>query len=53
MNNDQGVVGIIEGQDWGPGNPKEVITDAATANARYNAAGGSNIGYGIVPNMHP
>ncbi len=53
MNNDQGQVGIIEGQDWGPGNPKEVITDAARANARYNAGGGSNIGYGIVPNIHP
>lgn len=53
MSNDQGAVGIIEGQDWGAGNPKEVITSAAEANARYNATGGSNIGYGLVPKFHP
>jgi hypothetical protein len=46
--NDHGTVGIIEGQDWGAGNPREVITDPAHADARYNSDGGSNIGFGIV-----
>ena len=47
--NDHGTVGIVEGQNWGPGQPKGVITDPATANARYNADGHSTIGYGLVP----
>ncbi len=51
MNNDHGMVGIIEGQDWGPGSPKQVIKDAVAANARYNADGSSNIGYGLLPKM--
>jgi hypothetical protein len=46
MVNMNGTVGIVEGQDWGNNNPREVITDAARANARYNA--NSNIGFGIV-----
>ena len=49
LGNDQGVVGIVEGQDWGSGNPKEVITDVAAANQRYNPDGMSKIGYGLVP----
>jgi len=48
MANQNGTVGIIEGQDWGAGNPREVITDPARADARYNSDGGSNIGWGIV-----
>lgn len=46
--NDHGTVGIVEGQNWGPGNPPEVITDVARANTRYNSDGGSNIGWGLV-----
>lgn len=49
LTNQDGHVGIIEGQDWGPGQPPEVITDPADANARYNSDGGSNIGWGIIP----
>ncbi len=47
--NDGGSVGIVEGQDWGAGNPPEAITDVNRANTRYNSDGGSNIGWGIVP----
>ena len=46
MVNQNGTVGIVEGQDWGNNNPREVITDPARANERYNA--NSNIGFGIV-----
>ncbi|SIN91582.1 PAAR domain-containing protein [Vannielia litorea] len=49
MANDGGTVGIVESQDWGPGNRREVITDAGRANTRYNGDGGSNVGWGIVP----
>lgn len=49
MTNDKGTVGIMEAQDWGPGNPKEVITSPDVANKRYNPDGGSNIGFGIIP----
>ncbi|HYC57703.1 MAG TPA: toxin glutamine deamidase domain-containing protein [Candidatus Binatia bacterium] len=48
MANRGGTVAILEGQDWGAGNPKEVITTANRANARYNGDGGSNIGWGLV-----
>jgi Papain fold toxin 1, glutamine deamidase len=48
MTNNHGTVGIIEGQDWGAGNPREVTTDPNHANSRYNADGGSNVGFGIV-----
>jgi len=47
--NDNGTVGIVEGQNWGEGNPAEVITDVDRANERYNADGGSNVGWGLVP----
>lgn len=49
MANDHGTVGILEAQDWGPGNPKEVIASTSQANQRYNSDGGSNIGYGLLP----
>jgi uncharacterized Zn-binding protein involved in type VI secretion len=48
MANAHGQPVILEGQNWGPGNPKETITSPDRANARYNSDGGSNIGYGIV-----
>lgn len=51
--NNNGTVGIVEGQDWGNNNPREVITDVARANARYNGNGGSSIGFGIVGGGHP
>jgi len=47
--NDGGAVGVVEGQNWGAGNPQEVITSPARANTRYNGDGGSNIGWGLVP----
>ncbi len=47
--NDRGTVGIVEGQDWGPGQGAGVIRDPAAANARYNSDGGSDIGIGIIP----
>ncbi|MBY6047236.1 PAAR domain-containing protein [Vannielia litorea] len=49
MANDRGTVGIVESQDWGPGQRQEVITDANRANTRYNGSGNSNVGWGIVP----
>lgn len=52
MTNRGGTVGIMEGQDWGGNNSREVITNPARANQRYNAGGGSNIGYGIIPKGH-
>jgi hypothetical protein len=45
--NDHGTVGIVEGQDWGNGKGRGVITDPKRANARYNSDGRSNIGIGI------
>lgn len=45
--NDNGTVGIVEGQNWGPDDPAEVITDVDRANERYNSDGGSNIGWGL------
>ncbi len=54
MANDRGTVGIVEGQNWGPGQGAGAINNAAAANARYNAGGGSNIGFGIIaPPAHP
>jgi uncharacterized Zn-binding protein involved in type VI secretion len=49
LTNQDGQVGIIEGQDWGAGQPPEVITNVGDANNRYNSDGGSNIGWGIIP----
>jgi hypothetical protein len=51
--NNNGTVGIVEGQDWGNENPREVITDVARANERYNGDGKSNIGWGLVPAPTP
>ena len=48
MVNQNGTVAIIEGQDWGNEDPREVITDPARANERYNGDGGSNVGWGLV-----
>lgn len=47
--NDGGKVGIVEGQDWGPDQPAEVVWTPEAANDRYNADGGSTIGWGLVP----
>ena len=49
MTNVNGQVGIVEGQDWGSGNPREVISSPEHANQRYNADGGTDVGIGIVP----
>jgi hypothetical protein len=49
LTNQDGNVGIIEGQDWGSGKPPKVITNPADANNRYNSDGGSNFGWGLVP----
>jgi uncharacterized Zn-binding protein involved in type VI secretion len=49
MANDKGKVGIVEGQTWGPTQPKGVIDNPAAANARYNPDGKSNVGFGIIP----
>lgn len=46
--NNNGTVAIVEGQDWGNDNPREVITDVGRANDRYNGDGGSDIGWGLV-----
>lgn len=47
MTNRGGVVGIVEGQDWGKGMPAEVITSPRHAKARYGS--GSNVGVGVIP----
>lgn len=49
MVNDNGTVGIVEGQTWDKNDPAGFITDPAIANARYNPDGKSNIGVGVVP----
>jgi uncharacterized Zn-binding protein involved in type VI secretion len=49
MNNDNGTVGILEGQNWNASNPSGVITDVSAADSRYNGDGKSNVGYGIIP----
>jgi len=51
MTNEGGNVAIVEGQDWGAGNSREVIGSSERANERYNSDAGSDIGYGIVPGM--
>ncbi len=51
MTNVNGQVAVVEGQDWGAGNPREVITDVARAEQRYGA--GSDIGIGVLPNQAP
>lgn len=52
MTNRNGRVAILEGQDWGAGNPREVITNPGRANQRYNSDGGSSIGVAVLPG-HP
>jgi hypothetical protein len=47
MTNRKGKVQILEAQDWGKGNPKEVITTPKRAKERYGKD--SEVGYGIVP----
>ncbi|HVI50196.1 MAG TPA: hypothetical protein VM661_03195 [Candidatus Sulfotelmatobacter sp.] len=44
--NDHGVVGAIEGQDWGNGKSAGVITDVKTAQKRYGD--GKIVGMGII-----
>jgi hypothetical protein len=46
--NVDGTVGIIEGQDWGDDDPREVVSTVDRANERYNSDGGSDIGFGII-----
>jgi hypothetical protein len=46
--NVDGAVGIVEGQDWGKQNPREVVSTPDRANERYNGSGKSNIGFGII-----
>ena len=48
MTNANGQATIVEGQDWGPGNPKEADSTPARANARYNKSGTTDVGIGIV-----
>lgn len=47
MTNRRGVVGIVEGQNWGAGKPAEVITSPRHAKARYGSA--SDVGVGVIP----
>jgi hypothetical protein len=47
--NDHGKVGIVEGQNWKPGQNAGVIYDAKAANLRYNSDGKSEIGVGVIP----
>ena len=51
--NNNGTVGVVEGQDWGNNDPREVVTSVDRANERYNTDGGSNIGWGIVGSGAP
>jgi hypothetical protein len=46
--NVDGTVGVIEGQDWGDADPREVVSTVDRANERYNSDGGSNVGFGII-----
>jgi len=50
MTNYNGTPTIIEGQNWGPGQPAGAITDPAVAQARYNPA---NVGIAVLPNKAP
>ena len=50
MTNHYGTPVIIEGQNWGPGQPAEVITDPVAANGRYSPA---DVGIGVLPNPAP
>jgi uncharacterized Zn-binding protein involved in type VI secretion len=48
MTNANGQATIVEGQDWGTGNPKEADSSVAQANARYNNDGKTDVGIGII-----
>ena len=50
MTNHYGTPVIIEGQNWGAGQPAEATTDPAVAQARYNP---SDVGIGVLPNLAP
>lgn len=50
MTNHYGTPVIIEGQNWGAGNPAGVISDPAVAQTRYNPA---DVGIGVLPNNAP
>jgi uncharacterized Zn-binding protein involved in type VI secretion len=47
MTNHYGTPVVIEGQNWGPGQPAEAITSPAAAQARYGPA---DVGIGVLPN---
>lgn len=47
--NVNGTVGIMEGQNWGPGQESGFITDPAVANARYNPSGTTTYAASPVP----
>jgi uncharacterized Zn-binding protein involved in type VI secretion len=49
MTNYNGHAVILEGQDWGAGNPRETITTPDRANQRYNSDGWSNMGIAVLP----
>lgn len=50
MTNHYGTPVIIEGQNWGAGQPAGVITDPAAAQARYAPA---DVGVGVLPGRAP
>ena len=50
MTNHYGTPVIIEGQNWGAGQPAGAITDPAVAQARYNPA---DVGIGVLPTQAP
>jgi len=47
--NVNGQTGVMEGQNWGPGQDRGFITDPAVANARYNPTGGTTYAASPVP----
>jgi uncharacterized Zn-binding protein involved in type VI secretion len=50
MTNHYGTPVIVEGQDWGAGQPAEAITSPAAAQGRYSPA---DVGIGVLPNRAP
>lgn len=47
--NVNGQTGVLEGQNWGPGQDRGFITDPAVANARYNPGGTTTFSASPVP----
>ncbi|NBB19530.1 hypothetical protein GVN20_09230 [Runella sp. CRIBMP] len=47
--NVNGQTGVMEGQNWGPGQDRGFITDPAVANARYNPSGTTTYAASPVP----